>query len=134
MKRVWKSNVSKELKTRLFIATVESVLMYGCESWTFTSALERWLDGCYARMLCTALNISWQSFALNEELYGTLPRISDKVAWKKLGLAGHCFRHKELLTGKLVLREPSHGRRGRGRRYSEEGSGKLTSRQSWNSA
>ena len=99
MKRVWKSNVSNELKTRLFIATVESVLLYGCESWTFTSALERSLDGCYTRMLRAALNISWQSFVPNEELYGTLPRISDKVAWRRLGLAGHCFRHKELLAG-----------------------------------
>ena len=115
MKRVWKSNVSNELKTRLFIATVESVLLYGCESWTFTSALERSLDGCYTRMLRAALNISWQSFVPNEELYGTLPRISDKVAWRRLGLAGHCFRHKELLAGELVLWEPTHGRRGRGR-------------------
>ena len=41
MKRVWKSNVSNELKTRLFIATVESVLLYGCESWTFTSAQQQ---------------------------------------------------------------------------------------------
>ena len=32
-----------------------------------------------------------------------------------LGLAGHCFRHKELLAGELVLWEPTHGRRGRGR-------------------
>ena len=115
MKRVWKSNVSNELKTRLFIATVESVLLYGCESWTFTSALERSLDGCYTRMLRAALNISWQSFVPIEELYGTLPRISDKVAWRRLGLAGHCFRHKELLAGELVLWEPTHGRRGRGR-------------------
>ena len=114
-KSVWKSNVSNELKTRLFIATVESVLLYGCESWTFTSALERSLDGCYTRMLRAALNISWQSFVPNEELYGTLPRISDKVAWRRLGLAGHCFRHKELLAGELVLWEPTHGRRGRGR-------------------
>ena len=91
------------------------VLLYGCESWTFTSALERSLDGCYTRMLRAALNISWQSFVPNEELYGTLPRISDKVAWRRLGLAGHCFRHKELLAGELVLWEPTHGRRGRGR-------------------
>ena len=41
MKRVWKYNVSSELRTRLFIATLESVLLYGCESCTFTSALER---------------------------------------------------------------------------------------------
>ena len=112
MKRVWKSNVSKELKTRLFIATVESVLMYGCESWTFTSALERWLDDCYTKMLRAALNISWQSFVPNEELHGTLPRTSDKVTWQRLGLAGHCFRQKELLAGELVLWKPLYKRRG----------------------
>ena len=65
MKRVRKSSVSNEMKTRLFIATVGSVLLYGCESWTFTSALERSLGGCYTRMLCAALNIKWQSFVRN---------------------------------------------------------------------
>ena len=31
-------------------------------------------------------------------------------------IAGRCFRHKELLTGELVLWEPLHGHRaGRGR-------------------
>ena len=30
-------------------------------------------------------------------------------------VSGHCFRHKELLAGELVLWEPTHGRRGRGR-------------------
>ena len=86
------------------IEKVESVLLYGCESRTFTSTLERSLDGCYTRMLRAILNISlWQSFVPNEEPYGTLPRISDKVAWQKLGLDGHCFRHKELLAGELVL-------------------------------
>ena len=109
------SNVSKELKTRFFIAIVESVLLYGCESWTFSSALEILLDGCYTRMLRVVLNISWQSFARNEELYGTRPRIFDKAAWRRLGLAGHCFKRQELLAGELVLWEPSHGHRGRGR-------------------
>ena len=90
-------------------------------------------------MLRAALNISWYSFVPNEALYGTLPRISDKAAWRRLGLAGHCVRHKELLDGELVLWKPSHGRRGRGRpsatfvdtlKRVEE----LTTRQSWNSA
>ena len=36
MKNVWCSRLSKELKVKLFLATVESVLMYGCEAWTKT--------------------------------------------------------------------------------------------------
>ena len=30
-------------------------------------------------------------------------------------IAGHCYRHPELSTQKLVLWEPTHGHRGRGR-------------------
>ena len=114
MKRVWKFSASNEMKTRVHIATVESVFQYGCESWTFTSALEKSLDSCYTRMLFATLNISWQSFVPNEELYGTLSRISVKVAGWRLGLAGHCacFIRKELLTVDLVLWEPTHGHRG----------------------
>ena len=43
------------------------------------------------------------------------PRISDKVAWRRLRLAGHYFRHKELFAGKLVLWGPSHRHRRRER-------------------
>ena len=42
-------------------------------------------------------------------------KISDKVALRRLGLAGYCFRHKELLAGELVLWEPLPGHRKRGR-------------------
>ncbi len=41
----------RHLKLQLSIATVESVLLYGCEEWTLTSVLEKQLDGCYTRML-----------------------------------------------------------------------------------
>ena len=33
----WCSRLSQELKVNLFLATVESVLMYGCEAWTMTA-------------------------------------------------------------------------------------------------
>jgi len=39
-----------------FQATVETVLLYGCEAWTLTPTLERSLNGCYTRMLRAALN------------------------------------------------------------------------------
>ena len=106
--------MSHELKPRrLFVATVESVLLYGCECWSSASTLERSLDGSYTRMLRAALNISWQSHATYESLYNMLPRVSDKVAWRRLRLAGHCYRQGNL-AGKLVLWEPRHGHRSRG--------------------
>ena len=65
-------------------------------------------------MLRAALDVSWQSYTPNEVLYASLPRVSDKIAWRRLGLAGHCFRHSSL-TGDLILWEPRHGLRSRGR-------------------
>ena len=47
MTKIWKSNTSNNLKIRFFIATIESILLYGCESW----AQEKSLDGTYTRML-----------------------------------------------------------------------------------
>ena len=49
------------------------------------------------------------------QLYGELPAVSNKIASRRLQLAGHCYRHPELSTQKLVLWEPTHGHRGRGR-------------------
>ena len=43
----------------LFVA-VESVLLYGSESWTLTEALTKRLDRLYTRLLRFALNMSWK--------------------------------------------------------------------------
>mgnify|MGYP002054984079 CR=1 FL=1 len=69
MNRVWRSNLSDNIKRRLFVATVESVLLYGCETWTMTSTMERSMDGCYTRMLRMALNVSWKEHITNSQLY-----------------------------------------------------------------
>ncbi|XP_073238052.1 uncharacterized protein [Porites lutea] len=98
-----------------FIATIESILLYGCESWALSKAQEKSLDGTYTRMLRKALNIHWSSHIPNQQLYGDLPAVSNNIASRRLQLAGHCYRHPELSTQKLVLWEPTHGHRGRGR-------------------
>ena len=115
MTKIWKSNMIKDLKIRFFIATIESILLYGCESWALSKAQEKSLDGTYTRMLRKALNIHWSSHIPNQQLYGDLPAVSNKIASRRLQLAGHCYRHPELSTQKLVLWELTHGHRGRGR-------------------
>ena len=77
--------------------------------------MERSLDGTYTRMLRKALNVHWSSHTPNEVLYGELPRVSNKIAARRIQLAGHCFRHPELSAQPLILWEPSQGHRGRGR-------------------
>ncbi len=41
--------------------------------------------------------------------------LPNKVASRRLQLAGHCYRHPELSSQKLVLWEPTHGKKLRGR-------------------
>ena len=47
MRNIWNSKLSRKLKIMLMIATVESVLLYGCETWTLTNSLLKKLDGTH---------------------------------------------------------------------------------------
>ena len=63
--------MGEDLKRRLFVATVESVLLYGAETWTLTEQQEKALDGVYTRMLRMALGVTWMDHIRNVDLYGT---------------------------------------------------------------
>ena len=65
---IWKSKINLPLKRRLFVATVESVLIYGFESCTLTVQQQKSLDGTYTRMFRKALNISWQEQSTNKNV------------------------------------------------------------------
>ena len=58
LKQIWKSDRRKAIKVRLFTALIESVLLYGSETWTMNKRLNKVLDGCYTRMLRMALNFN----------------------------------------------------------------------------
>ena len=115
MKRVWNSNLGKELKIRFFKATVESVLLYGSECWTLTNTLSKRLDGVYTRMLRAVINITWRDRLTNEQLYGRLPKVSQTVCQRRLRFSGHCWRSKNEMVQKVLLWEPMHGYRKPGR-------------------
>ena len=114
--KIWHSNIKRNIKERLFLSTVEPILLYGAETWTVTKTLRKHLDGCYTRMLRMAYNVSWKDKVRNEDLYGSLPPVSSKVASRRLKLAGHCARHPEEVASKLVLWEPLQGKMNVGRR------------------
>ena len=111
LRMIWTSNLPRVLKTQLFLAAIETILLYSCEAWSLTTALTKSLDGCYAQMLCVVFDISWQQHIANKELHGDLPNVSDEVAAWRLKIAGHCLRHPELPASSLVLWEHSHGRK-----------------------
>ncbi|KAJ8351951.1 hypothetical protein SKAU_G00234270 [Synaphobranchus kaupii] len=114
MPSVWNSNLPRHIKLSFFYATVESVLLYDCECWTLKPSPQKSLDGCYTRMLRVVLNINHNEHVTNKRLYGEALRLSEKVAVRRMRLAGHCQRHLELPASKLVLWEPTHGQRSRG--------------------
>ena len=116
LRKIWSSQLSRILKVRLFVATVESLLMYGAETWTLTKSLQKQLDGMYTRMLRMVLNVSWKDHLTNKELYGNLPKVSMKVQQRRMRLAGHCVRHSEEIACHLVLWQPTEGKVNRGRR------------------
>ena len=115
MKNIWKSSLRRDLKVRLFQATVESILLYGSETWTMTKALLKKIDGCYTRMLRMALNVNWKLHTNNSTVYGKLPRVTSKIQERRMKLAGHVQRHDDLIANLLLLWEPVHGFRSRGR-------------------
>ena len=115
LNNIWRSNLTKNIKVKLFQATVESVLLYGSETWTFTNKIGKPLDGCYTRMLRKALDVSWKDHITNKELYGDLPKITTQISKRRLKFAGHCKRSEGKIVSELVTWRPTQGRRSAGR-------------------
>ena len=110
---IWESNISLSIKLSLFRACVESILLYGSETWTMKKSLKDRLDGTYTRLLMRVQSISWRDHKTKTEIYGDLPPISTTVIKRKIRFVGHCFRsEKEIVSDVLLLRLP-HKSRGR---------------------
>ena len=106
--------MNRSRKINLFKATVEYVLLYGCEAWTLNKKLNKLLDGCYTRMLRKVLNISWRQHLTNKELYNGLPKVSNVIRKRRLTFAGHSYRQHGDPVSDLVLWQPKHGKRQKG--------------------
>ena len=114
-KIIWKSEINLPRKRRLFVSTVENVLIYGYDSWTLNISQQKSLNRTYTRMLRKALNISWKEHFTNKNLYGKLPLVSSKIKSKKIKMAAHYIRHPELSAHPLIVWEPIRCKDNRGR-------------------
>ena len=63
--KVWKAAIKNETKIKVFKASVETILLYGSESWTLNVARSKKLDGSYTKMLRAVYNISWRDHVTN---------------------------------------------------------------------
>ena len=64
--------------------------------------------------LRTALNVSWRQYLTNRKLYENLP-VSSVIQVRRLQFAGHCYGSKKEVVNRMILWEPRHGRRSKGR-------------------
>ena len=46
--------------------------------------MEKYLHGCYTRMLRMVFNISWRQHITNKVLYGELPKLSERIGEPRL--------------------------------------------------
>ena len=119
LQRLWKSpNIPISTKVRLFDTTCVTVLLYGCESWVISKAMEDQINAfgtsCYRIML----NIKRIDRVTNAHIYSltnTSPLI-DRVRVRQLKFLGHILRLPDEELCKLyALYIPTHGKRRRGR-------------------
>ena len=115
LKQIWKSTINRKLKIRIFRATIETILLYGSETWTITKKFENKIDGCYTRLIRMILNISWRDKIPNNILYIGLLKISEVIKDRRMVIAGHCVRHKDEACHDLIFWKPRNGKLNRGR-------------------
>ena len=101
--KIWRSDLDRIVKIKIFRAAIEPILLYGSETWTLSSKQQCRLDGCYTCLLRRVLNISWNKHASIATLYGDLPRISTQVKMQRIQFAGHCARATDELVSSFVL-------------------------------
>ena len=99
----WTSVISSKTKTNLFKTCVESILLYGSETWTMSKQLEKRLDSTYTRLLMRVQNINQKQHFTLEQIYGNLPKVSDVVSIRRNCFAGHCLHAKEEIISDLLF-------------------------------
>ena len=83
MHRVWQSNVSRNIKVRLFQATVETVLLYGAETWTMT----KWLESSEWHLHPTTKVCPWDQMARSPDQRSSVPKhqpVSERLRARRL--------------------------------------------------
>ena len=112
---ICESDLTDKMKRSFFQATVISIRLHGCSTWTLTKRLEKTLDGNYTKMLRPILNKSWRQHLTRHQLYGHLPPIMKTIQVRRTRHAGHCWRSKDELISNVLLWTPAYGQAKAGR-------------------
>ena len=96
MKNVWCSRLRQELKVKLFLVTVASVLKYACEAWAMTAKLTKAIDGIYTRMLKVVHQVSWRVHITNLETFQSCQQLKQ------------CFQKKTMSPTAILVSKHAH--------------------------
>ena len=105
VKNIWASGeISLRTKLHIFNSNVKSVLLYGCETWRTTQAMQQKIQtfNTCLRRIC---KIQWQEKIRNEDLWeraGQEP-VAKQILQRKWGWIGHTLRKPASSTTRQAL-------------------------------
>ena len=119
--KIWKTkNISLPTKLRLYRALVQTIVLYGCETWTLMAATERKLQAFENKCMRKILQISYLEHKTNEYVWEKIKSITchqetiiTTIKRRKMAWFGHVVRHDTLT--KTILQGTIEGGRRRGR-------------------
>ena len=114
-----KGDLRFNLYYQVFIASVVSILLYGCESWVIDEELEKQINSFATTCYRSLLGIKWCDHVSNEKVLEKVKKapLIDTVRKRQLGWLGHTLRLEDQEPAKtFALYEPKHGSFKRGPR------------------
>lgn len=118
LNKVWNSSqLTRNLKLRIFRTNVLSVLLYGCETWKVTSTIEARIQVFVNKCLRRILRVRWPEVITNEELWRVtnFEKVAVTIRRRKWKWIGHTLRKGVGDIARHALQWNPQGCRGRGR-------------------
>ena len=96
--------------THLYLALVQSVLLYASETWTLTSADAKSLEAFHMKCQRRILRISWRQFVHNSKISALtgLPAINDVIRHRRIAVFGHIARLQDSTPAHKTLQSHVH--------------------------
>ena len=128
LNRIWKaSNISRNLKLKIFKTNCLTVLLCGCETWKVTSTIVRKIQVFVNKCLKRIVKIYWPNTIRNEDLWELtgIEKLDVMIRRRKWNWIGHTLRKlTEDIANQSLFWNPQ-GSRKRGRLIGPPGSEQL---------
>jgi hypothetical protein len=114
-----RSDLSLQLRIRMIRCYVFSVLLYGCESWTMDSEIEKRIDAFEMYIYRRMLRIPWVQRVTNVEVLRRMCKQKELlriIKERKMQYLGHVLRGERYELLQVILEGKVQGKRSVGRR------------------